>query len=313
MIVTVTPNPSIDHTLQVQALIPDAVHRALRSGFEPSGKGVNIALALHHAGVPVTAILPLGPGTGGQLRTLLDQHHLSVTVVPIEGEIRTNVTVLDGTGATTKFNETGPRLSDLEARALVMASTRDPVGEWTVWAGSLPPGFTSRHLTDAVATARASGGRVALDCSGPALREVLAGPREALPHLIKPNAQELAELTGVNPTSLGEVVTQARLLVDSGIREVLVSLGGDGAVLVSAAGAWHGRAPVGAVVNSAGAGDALLAGYLAAADRAPEQRLASALRFGADAVEQPGTLLLTRTPNRSVHVGPVDPGLPLGG
>ena len=313
MIVTVTPNPSIDHTLQVQALVPDAVHRAIRSGFEPSGKGVNIALALHHAGVPVTAILPLGGGTGGQLRALLVQHHLSVTVVPIDGEIRTNVTVLDRTGVTTKFNETGPRLSDLEARALATASTREPVADWTVWAGSLPPGFTAGHLSDAVASTRAAGGRVALDCSGAALRAVLAGRREAMPHLIKPNRDELAELTGAVLTSLGDVVARARRLVDAGVEEVLVSLGGDGAVLVSATGAWHGRAPVAAVVNTAGAGDALLAGYLAAADLGPEQRLASALRFGADAVEQPGTLLLTHTPDRAVHVGTVHPSRPLGG
>ena len=305
MIVTVTPNPSIDHTIEVGALVPDAVHRAIRSSIEPSGKGVNVALALHHAGVPVAAVLPLGGGTGRQLRAHLDQHGLAVTAVPILGEIRTNVTVLDGTGATTKFNESGPRLSELEANALVAAGTAEPVPQWTVWAGSLPPGFTAAHLSAAIAATRGAGGRIALDCSGAALRTVLAGPRESLPHLIKPNTDELAELSDQRLSTLGDVVAAARRVLAAGVEQVLVSLGGAGAVLVDDTGAWHGWARVRKVVNTAGAGDALLAGYLAA-DLGPEQQLSSALRFGADAVEQPGTLLLTLTPDRSVRMGPAD-------
>ncbi|OKH61643.1 hypothetical protein EB74_19315, partial [Mycobacterium sp. SWH-M5] len=160
--------------------------------------------------------------------------------------------------------------------------------------------------------ARAAGRRVAVDASGPALAAVLAADRAGLPHLIKPNVDELADVVDRPMATLADVVTAARALTERGVDTVLVSLGGDGAVLVTATLALHGAAPVERVVNTVGAGDALLAGYLAAWQEKPTDALASALRFGATAVEHQGTLIGLPDPQRPVSLGPVRGDLRLG-
>ncbi len=195
-------------------------------------------------------------------------------------------------GTTTKFNAPGAGLTPEEVAAILSAADEaSTAGEWVAWCGSLPTGFPERELAGAVALGRASGRLVALDSSGAALAGVLAGPRAALPHLIKPNAEELSELVGRPLATVGAVAEAARDLVGAGIETVLVSLGGHGAVLVRADVALYGTAPASRVVNTAGAGDAFLAGYFAADGGSAHEQLASALRFGAAAVAHTGTLL----------------------
>jgi 1-phosphofructokinase len=159
-----------------------------------------------------------------------------------------------------------------------------------------------------VAATRAAGRLVALDCSGLPLRHALAQAGGRLPHLVKPNADELAEVTGRSLSTLGDVAEAAQMLLARGVRTVLVSLGGHGALLVDAdlPEPLHGAAAVRRVVNTVGAGDAFLAGWLAAvhAGGTSSDALANALRFGATAVEDEGTLLGVPDPCRPVVIGP---------
>lgn len=291
MITTVTANPSLDRTLRIGAMSRGEVHRAVSDLIEPSGKGVNVAVALHAAGCATTAVLPVGGPTGQQLTELLSGLGIRLGTVTMSGDVRSNVSVIEADGTTTKFNVPGPPLRPQEVAELVDAAERASApGQWVAWCGSLPAGFAAADLATAIGAGRASGRLVALDTSGAALAEVLAGPAVQLPHLIKPNAEELAELVGHPLPTVGAVADAARDLVHAGVGTVLVSLGGEGAVLVQDGAAYFGRAPAD-VVNTAGAGDAFLAGYLARADAPPEHRLASALRFGAAAVARAGTLL----------------------
>ncbi|MFI7585540.1 1-phosphofructokinase family hexose kinase [Spongisporangium articulatum] len=291
MITTVTPNPSLDRTLHVTKLRLGGVNRTSAESVEPSGKGVNVALALATAGVPVTAVLPAGGPSGVELLAMLDEAGLDSLTVGIAGSVRSNVTLVEADGRTTKVNEPGPTLSRREVELLVDSSLRPGTeGDWVAWCGSLPGGFDHTTFAAALAAARSAGRRVAVDASGRALEVALSGGPDGLPHLVKPNADELAELTGARLRTLGDVVRAARVLVTRGVQTVLVSLGGDGAVLVDEAVCLHGAAPVERVVNTVGAGDAFLAGYLAV-EQNPHERLASALRFGAVAVQQDGTLL----------------------
>ena len=294
MIVTVTPNPSLDRTLHLPRLEPGAVNRATATMTEPSGKGVNVALALHGVGVEVCAVLPVGGSVGREIRLALEQLGLDVVGVPIAGDVRSNVSLVEADGRSTKVNEPGPALSRDEVDALCAAAR---AGDRVLWAGSLPTGFAPSRLARAVAEARAAGRWVAVDASGPVLEAVLGNDRGGLPHLIKPNADELAEVLGVELHTVGDVEAAARTLLGRGVRTVLVSLGGAGALLVDAdlPEALHGAAPVRRVVNTVGAGDAFLAGYLAEPDGGADA-LASALRFGATAVE---------------HIGPARAGTPL--
>jgi 1-phosphofructokinase len=187
-----------------------------------------------------------------------------------------------------------------------------------VWCGSLPRGFGPRELVAQVAAGRAAGRLIALDSSGEALALAVNAPRDELPHLIKPNAEELAELSGRSLRTIADVADAAAELVHRGIRTVLVSLGADGAVLAEAETVLHGGAPVDVVVNTAGAGDAFLAGYLAtltgpesappmaSAPPTARERLAGALRFAAAAVAQAGTLFVPPTHHHPVTIDTPD-------
>jgi 1-phosphofructokinase len=316
MITTVTPNPSLDRTLHLPRFEPGHVNRATATMVEPSGKGVNVALALHGVGVPVRAVLPVGGTAGHEMTLLLDDLGLDHVDVPIAGTLRSNISLIEADGRTSKVNEPGPQLSDVEADALcAKALSASDTGEWVVWAGSLPLGFTPQRLADAVAGARAAGRLVALDCSGHALDRALAQDDGRLPHLVKPNAEELAEVTGRSLATLGDVVDAAQVLTARGVRTVLVSLGGDGALLVDAGAPHplHGTAAVRRVVNTVGAGDAFLAGWIAAvhAGASSADALANALRFGATAVEHEGTLLGVPDPRRPVSIAPAAAQTPL--
>lgn len=314
MIVTLTANPSLDRTLHVDTLRLGSVNRALAVRSEPSGKGVNVSLALHTAGTPTTAVLPIGGPAGSELAGMLDSAGLPWQRVEIAGNVRSNVSLVEADGSTTKINEPGPMLSESEVQSLVdRAEAECGPGEWVAFCGSLPTGFAVDRLRSAVATARRSGLRVAVDTSEGALVELLAGRPEEVPDLVKPNVHELAAVTGRSLTRLGDVVAAAQVLLDRGIATVLVSLGGDGAVLLDADGASHGTARAASVVNTVGAGDAFLAGYLHARHRDDTDRLGalrSALTWGAIAVAHPGTVFPGLDPERTpatVQITAVDP------
>jgi 1-phosphofructokinase len=313
VIVTVTPNPSLDRTLHLDRLHPGAVNRATAVMTEPSGKGVNVALALHTAGTPARAVFPVGGGAGDELVCRLADLGLPTIGVPIAGAVRSNISLVEADGRSTKVNEPGPRLdADEVERVCAAAVDHSAAGDWVVWAGSLPHGFPSRRLAAAVADARAAGRRVAVDTSGAALAAVLGNAADGLPHLIKPNADELAEAVGATLTTIGDVTAAAATLLAPGVGAVLVSLGGDGAVLVDAASdtPLHATAETRRVVNTVGAGDALLAGFLSVPAGGAEA-LAQAVRFGATAVEHEGTLLRAPDRSRPVTAGPARPDMRL--
>ena len=317
MITTVTPNPSLDRTLHVDRFVRGRVNRASATMVEPSGKGVNVALALHGVGVDVRAVLPIGGSAGHEIASLLDDLGLEHVDVPIAGAVRSNISLVEADGHSSKVNEPGPQLSDTEVDAMcAMALAGSDVGEWVLWAGSLPGGFTPQRFADVVADTRAAGRLVAVDSSGRALTRALSQHGDRLPHMVKPNAEELAELAGRHLSTLGDVADAARVLIARGVRTVLISLGHHGALLVDAdlATPLHGRAAAHRVVNTVGAGDAFLAGWLAAqhARATHTEALANALRFGATAVEQSGTLIGVPDPDRPVTIAEAEALTPLG-
>ena len=293
MIVTVTPNPSLDITLRLDRFIHRGINRVQSSLREPSGKGLNVSLALQAVGAESIAVLPLGGPTGLELAALAEAYGVEIRFIPIEGAVRTNVSLIESDGATTKVNERGPELSEGEVAQVIdealNASQRDG---WLAYCGSLPRGFNPVQLARAIALAKQAGRNVALDTSDAALQAVLSGPEAKIPTVIKPNTHELATVTGRGLLTLGDVVGAADVLLQRGAETVLVSMGGDGGLLLDKAGALYGRAPVHRVVNTVGAGDSFLAGYLWARDRSlsRDESLASALRWGAIAVQHAGTL-----------------------
>ena len=140
MIVTVTPNPSIDRTLRVPPLVRGAVIRASASVSEAGGKGLNVSRALASQGVATTAVVPLSLGSAAMIRALLGTT-VAIEPVTIAGEIRVNLSLVEADGAVTKINEPGPELGPNDVEALLQRATRlGATAAWVVGSGSLPPG-----------------------------------------------------------------------------------------------------------------------------------------------------------------------------
>jgi 1-phosphofructokinase len=302
MIVTVTPNPSIDRTVTLpSALVRGAVHRVGEVRVEPGGKGVNVARALTLAGLDVVAVLPAGesdPILAG-LRAI----GVAVHAVPIAAAVRTNLAITEPDGTTTKLNEPGAVIEADDFAALAAAVIeRGRSARWVVLSGSLPPGLNDSWYADMVAALRPYGCKVAVDTSDRPLTALAAGLDRAAPDLIKPNSEELAGLAGVSARDLesavsrgdaGPVVTAARPLIDRGVGSVLATLGAAGAVLVDADGAWLATPPTITPRSTVGAGDSSLAGYLRAdaEGAAAPARLQMAVAYGSGAAALPGTAL----------------------
>ncbi|HEY3165291.1 MAG TPA: 1-phosphofructokinase family hexose kinase [Candidatus Limnocylindrales bacterium] len=285
MIVTVTPNPSIDRTLTLPALHRGEVIRVTATTDEAGGKGINVARALDTMGVATVAIAPASVAARARLDALLGGHPV-LRVVAIDGEIRTNLSLVEPDGTVTKVNEPGPTLDAAAADRLLddvvaVVSTLETV-DWVVGCGSLPPGLpVDFHAR--LATRMQPPVRVAIDADRGALRAAIGG-RAAL---VKPNRSELAELVGRPLESLGAVLDAATDLVAGGVDQVLVSLGADGALAVDGSAACHVEAPIDDVANTVGAGDALLAGYLAGG--ASLAALPEAVAWSVAACRAPGT------------------------
>jgi len=288
MIITVTLNPSLDRTIELDRLAQGYVQRVTAARLDPGGKGVNVARALLANGVPTRAVVPVAGVEGDQLVGLLEHEGVDFAVVPVLGHTRSNITIAEADGTVTKLNEPGAslRAEDLEALAREVLAAATP-GSWAVLCGSLPPGLRAEAYATLTRRFVEAGLRVAVDTSGPAFRAAVA----VGPELVKPNAEELAEAVGRPLRSRSAIVAAARELQDLGAQTVLVSLGATGAILVDESSVVVGESPIGQPRSAVGAGDAFLAGFLAGQYHGAShlEAFAEALAWGAAAVQLPGT------------------------
>ncbi|MDO5534972.1 MAG: hexose kinase [Propionibacteriaceae bacterium] len=305
-VATFTANPSIDRTLVLGApLARGEVQRAASGSAQAAGKGVNVARVVAAAGVPAVVVLPFSDPSYLAMLDADPTDGLLVAAPDALRRPRTNTTLTEPDGTTTKVNEPGPTLDDddLAAAADLLVANAEGV-DWVALSGSLPPGAPAGWYADLIARLKPQGCKVAVDTSDAALDAVLAALPAASFDLIKPNSDELAQLTGGDAAAfeaqaargdLAAIVDAAARLRDRGIANVLVTLGGAGAVLVNAEGAWHATAPRIEVRSTVGAGDSSVAGFILAdvAGRGPAECLESAVMHGSAAASLPGTTLPT--------------------
>ena len=285
MILTLTPNPSVDHTLEVDGLVRGEVLRVRATRAQAGGKGVNVARALLVAGVDTRAILPVGGGGGAELTTLLGS--LPRVTVPIEGETRGNLAITESDGTTTKLNAPGPTLSPTEIQALLRALEDELAKgpDWVVASGSLPAGAPDDLYVRVAELAAAHGVPLALDTSAKPLASATGTGTVAL---FKPNLEELAGLVGRDLESVGAATAAAREVLAKGNEAALVTLGGHGALYVDPDQVLWARGPRVRTRSTVGAGDSALAGFLAGQGPV-EERLRQAVAWGTAAVSLPGT------------------------
>jgi 1-phosphofructokinase len=284
MIITVTLSPSLDRTIEIPALDRGEVIRATSSSVEAGGKGVNVSRALLANGVASVAVIPLGGAVGDELGALLKAEEVEMTIVPVKAATRSNVTLSEPDGTTTKINEVGSPLTreeidHVEETVCQLARPDD----WVVLSGRLPAGAADDTYARFVRRLTQAGVMVAVDTSGPALAESLA----AKPTVIKPNRDELAEAFDGPINSFADVAAAAECLRARGAGTVLASLGGDGAMLIE--GDIHAAScAVTDRRSTVGAGDCLLAGFLAAG-ASGERALLTAVQWAAASVALPGS------------------------
>lgn len=265
-LVCVSLNAAVDKIAAVDRLVPGEIHRPGLVSVVPGGKAVNVARAAAGLGLPVVVVPVVGGHLGAWLEEALVAGGLAARPVRVAGETRTCLSVLDrSTGRLTEFYEAGPALdADGWTRveeAVAAEIAPDPAGTVVVAAGSLPPGTPEDAYARLVRLSHDAGARCAVDIGGRALAVAVA----AGAWLVKVNAAEAAEATGLRPGGEAEALEAARALHDAGAGMALVTRGVDGALLVEGDGsAWrvgsspeHGSYPV-------GSGDSLLAGFLAA-------------------------------------------------
>ncbi|MFJ8858667.1 1-phosphofructokinase family hexose kinase [Streptomyces sp. NPDC102451] len=259
MILTVTLNTALDLTYAVPALVPHASHRVHEVTERPGGKGINVARVLAALGHSTVITGFAGGPTGAVLRELLGAlpHRPTDALVPVAGNTRRTLAVVDRTsGDTTQLNEPGPHIGAGEwAAFLGTFGELLPGAEAVALCGSLPPGIHVGAYAELVRLARAAGVPVLLDTGGEPLRRGIA----ARPDLIKPNADELAQLTGAR-----EPLRATRDARRRGAHSVVASLGPDGLLAVTPDGVWRAAPPSAVRGNPTGAGDSAVAGLLSA-------------------------------------------------
>jgi 6-phosphofructokinase 2 len=257
LILTVTPNPAIDVSTSAARVEPVRKLRCSAGSRDPGGGGVNVARVVSRLGASALALYPSGGLAGQELQALVRDEGVESLVVPIRGETRENFTVFEETtGEDYRFVFPGPRLGEREWLACLKAlAAVERKVDFICASGSLPPGAPPDFYARVAEIAEMRGARFVLDTSGAPLRAAL---RERV-HLVKPNLGELRELVGGALDEERSLIAACRELMAGGRTEaVALTLGSDGAMLVTAEEAWRARpAPVRAA-STVGAGDSFL-------------------------------------------------------
>ncbi|MBY0218385.1 1-phosphofructokinase [Paenibacillus illinoisensis] len=256
MIYTITLNPSIDYIVEVDDLKLGGLNRMNRDLKLPGGKGINVSRVLNQLGAGNTAIGFLGGFTGRFINDKLQEDQIQTDFVTIADDTRINIKLKHGDE--TEINGLGPAIREEEAAQLLHKLSSLQKGDIVVLSGSIPPSLGTDFYDRLIQVCKQTGAEFVIDTTGPALMEALVHK----PLLVKPNHHELAELFGVTIETREELVLYGRKLLEAGAKQVLISMAGDGALLITGSDVYHASVPKGKVKNSVGAGDSMIGGFV---------------------------------------------------
>ncbi len=259
MIYTVSFNPSLDYIVSVDNFTPGRVNRTTKEIMFPGGKGINVSIVLKNLGLTSTALGFIAGFTGNEIKHQVELLNIEDKFIPVaQGISRINVKLRSNEES--EINGMGPAISDEELAKFHQQIDELVEGDVLVLAGSIPTALPDTIYRDIMKKLDGKGIMVVVD----ATKDLLVNVLEYHPFLIKPNNFELGEIFGVDDLrDKNEVVTYAKKLQEKGARNVLISMAGDGAVLVAEDGSvFMTEAPKGKVVNSVGAGDSMVAGFM---------------------------------------------------
>lgn len=289
MIVTVTLNASVDKAYQITGSVQSGtVMRVWSCRNTAGGKGLNVARVVKLCGADVVASGLAGGHTGALLEYLADRDGLKCRFIRVKGETRCCINVLDENHVSTEFLEPGDSVSGKEVDAFLDSLEQIcSDAKFVTISGSVPRGVDGSVYRRMISMAKSWGKKVILDTSGELLREGI----KACPDMVKPNQDELEALLGRPLESLEETAQAALQLHRTGIGQVVVSLGNEGALLACEKGVFHGRPPKLSVANTVGCGDSMVAAFAVAGERgyAYEESLQYAVAVSAASAVNPMT------------------------
>lgn len=259
MVYTVTFNPSLDYIVSMDSFTMGMTNRTVEEQLFPGGKGVNVSIVLNNLGIGSTTLGFTAGFTGAYIEEELHEMGLMTDFIHVDnGFSRINVKLKDYDG--TEINGMGPKIDDAAVEALYGKLDALKEGDILILAGSIPKFLPDDIYSNIMARLEQRGIVFVVD----ATKDLLLNVLQYRPFLIKPNNHELGEIFGVTLSTQEEVVPYAKKLQESGARNVLVSMAGEGAVLADEAGGIHALpAPKGKLINAVGAGDSMVAGFLA--------------------------------------------------
>lgn len=319
-VVTLTPSPTLDRTYFVRNLVEGGVNRAERVGEELAGKGINVSRALHLAGIEAPGVVPIGSADPGVLERTGSGF---LSPIWVEGTLRVSTSIIELDGPTTKINENPRPLKDSDWQAVIELTdqtVRDNNAKWLVVAGAHPQNLETGeviNLHPLFQRMASRGVKVVLDTSGAPLRY---WAKQGNATVMKPNAEELASCVKRTLKTIGDVIDAGREVNSWGVDCVLASIGVDGMIAITKTHAIHAMTPPVRVINTVGAGDSTIAGFLSAVVQNPigegdedysvgfnvELGVASAVRWGAAKVQQPtsGLQSIDNLPEATIDQNP---------
>ena len=259
MIYTVTFNPSLDYIVTVPHFTSGMVNRTSEEKIFPGGKGINVSMVLKNLGLENTALGFYAGFTGNELERLIREKGIRADFIPVkEGMTRINVKMRSDEES--EINGQGPAISKADIKTLYEKLDRLSDGDVLVMAGSIPDVMPQTIYMDIMKYLADKDLKIVVD----ATRDLLVNVLQYHPFLIKPNNHELGEIFDVELLTRESVVPYAKKLQEKGARNVLVSMAGEGAVLVAEDGSVYDTpAPKGELKNGVGAGDSMVAGFMA--------------------------------------------------
>lgn len=265
MISTVTLNVSIDKAYKIKGSVESGkVIRVLECNNTAGGKGLNVSRVISICGEEVLATGFVGGHCGALVEELLENDNIKNQFTHVNSETRSCINILDENNISTEFLEKGSSVNKNEIDKFIEDFNQiiDNSNIITI-SGSVPQGVPTDIYATLIKMIKAKNKKVILDASGDLLKEGI----KALPTMIKPNSEEMENLLGISINNREEVIKSAIKLYESGIELVVVSLGGDGALLVCEEGVYHGKPPKIKVVNTVGCGDSMVAAFAVAMER----------------------------------------------
>ncbi|MGN0413650.1 MAG: 1-phosphofructokinase, partial [Lachnospiraceae bacterium] len=261
MITTITLNVAVDKAYVIGKLTDHTVMRVNRCTNTAGGKGLNVAKVVHLCGEEVQATGFVGGFNGAYVEDMLKKQNIPSRFVHVQGETRSCINVLDEDGGSTEFLEPGEPIRPEEVQEF-LDQFDDIIADSSVVtiSGSVPKGVDVTMYAKLIEKIKAQGKKVVLDTSGALLKESI----KACPTMVKPNTDEIEDLLGIKVNNHKDLVEGAKKLHEMGIPVVVVSLGGDGALVVSDEGIFRGQPPKIEVVNTVGCGDSMTAAFAVA-------------------------------------------------